>query len=160
MLLSYRNIKRALARKKVLANARERVLFMTILPEFGILGIPDSLDCSDGRNPIIVETKTRDVFPKQPWADHELQVVIYMMGLERLGFSPAHGILEYVKRNDLKERKKHTILLNNSLRQKAISTAKTVVNLLAEKEEPIATKNPNKCVPCRFNESCRWKPIP
>ena len=35
---------------------------------------------------------------------------------------------------------------------------KTVVNLLSDKEEPLATKNPNKCRPCRFNESCKWKP--
>lgn len=157
MLLSYENIRRALARKKVLANAEGKVLFATILPELGILGKPDRVDCSDGVNPVIIETKTKDVFPRRIWPDHELQVATYMLGLERLSFHPTRGMLEYVLRSDPSSKMSHMIFLKDHLRERVISTAKTVVNLLLEKEEPMPTKNPRKCVKCRFNESCRWK---
>jgi CRISPR/Cas system-associated exonuclease Cas4 (RecB family) len=157
MLLSWRNIKRALVEKKRLANSKEHVLFMTILPELGIIGVPDGLDCADGALPIIVEEKTTDRLPGRPWPDHELQVAVYMMGLERLEFRPPFGILEYVKRADLGQRKRYKITLDGYLRNKAQLTAQIVFNLLSGKEEPKPTKYPRKCVPCRFNSSCQWR---
>ena len=158
MVHAYRNITVALRKRKVLANSEKRVFFLTVLSEYGIVGRPDAVDCRDGKNPVIIETKTTDKMPLSPWPDNELQVGIYMMGLERLGFQPTHGVLEYVKRNSPKQRKRYTIPLNAGLRQEAVSAAKTVVNLLLEKEEPIATKNPRKCIPYRFVSSCQWKP--
>lgn len=158
MLLSYGNIMWALKRKAVLANAEGRTLFVTILPELGILGKPDRVDCSNGVTPIIIETKTRDELPRRIWPDHELQVATYVLGLERLNFHPTHGVLEYTIRSDPSRRRRHTILLEEHLREKILSTAKTVVNLLLQKEAPMPTKNPRKCVKCRFCESCRWKP--
>lgn len=158
MLLSYGNIKHALAKRMILANAEGKVLFATILPELGILGKPDCVNCSDGVNPIIIEIKTKDVLPRRIWPDHELQVATYMLGLERLSFHPTHGMLEYVLRSDPSSKIVHRICLKDHLRERVMSTAKTVVNLLLDKEEPMPTKNPRKCVKCRFNESCRWKP--
>jgi CRISPR/Cas system-associated exonuclease Cas4 (RecB family) len=158
MLLSYNNVQRALAAKKMLANSKEHVLAMTILPEYGILGVPDSIDCTDGKHPIIIETKTRDKIPTEPYQDHELQVAIYMMGLERLGFEISYGVVEYIIRDISWERKRYRVMLDDILRERAVSTAKTVVNLLSDREEPVATKNPNKCRPCRFKDSCTWKP--
>lgn len=159
MLLSYSNIQSALKTKKTLANSKEQVLAMTILPEYGILGVPDSIDCTDGKHPIIVETKTRDKIPIEPYQNHELQVAIYMMGLERLGFKLSYGVVEYMIRDIPWERKRYRVMLDDILQERAVSTAKTVVNLLSDKEEPVATKNPNKCRPCRFRDSCRWKPV-
>lgn len=159
MVHTYMNITSALRKRKVLANSEKRVLFLTVLPEYGIVGKPDAVDCRDEKSPVIIETKTTDRLPLSPWPDNELQVGIYMMGLERLGFHPSHGLLEYVKRKSPKERERYTISLNARLREEAVSAAKTVVNLLLEKEKPIATKNPRKCLPCRFISSCKWKPI-
>jgi CRISPR/Cas system-associated exonuclease Cas4 (RecB family) len=160
MLLSYSNIRSALRVKKTLANSKEHVLAMTILPEYAILGVPDSIDCTDGKHPIIIETKTRDKIPTDPYQDHELQVAIYMMGLERLGFKLSYGVVEYMIRDIPWERKRYRVTLDDSLRKRAVSTAKTVVNLLSDNEEPVATRNPNKCRPCRFRESCKWRPDP
>ena len=158
MLLSYANIRLALSKKKILANTKERLLCMTILPELGIFGKPDSVDCRNGKVPIIVETKTTQRFPGRPWPDNRLQVGLYSMGLERLGFNPSYAIIDYVIRGNLKKREHHKVHLNDRLREKAVSTTKKVIDLLLEKEEPIPTKNPRKCVPCVFCKSCTWKP--
>ena len=158
MLLSYRNIRYALKRRKILANAEGKLLFATILPELAILGKPDRVDCSDGINPIIIETKTKDTLPTRVWPDHELQVGAYMLGLERLNFHPTHGLLEYVVRSDPSKRTTYRIHLKDHLREKILSTAMSVGRLLLNKEKPMPTKNPRKCVKCRFAGTCAWKP--
>jgi CRISPR/Cas system-associated exonuclease Cas4 (RecB family) len=158
MLFSYVNIKRALRKKSILANAEGKLLFATILPELGVLGKPDQLDCSDGTNPIIVEIKTKDTLPTRGWPDDELQVGAYVLGLERLGFHPTHGLLQYVVRGNQSNQVTFRIQLKDRLRKKILDTAMIVGRLLFGKEEPIPTKNPRKCVKCRFNEACAWKP--
>jgi len=141
-----------------LANSETRTFFRTILPEFGIIGRPDILDCRDGKNPVIVERKYTRKIPVPPWPDHRVQVGTYMMGLERLGFHPKRGILEYVKRDSKKEHMQYTVLLDPKLRKQVLMTAEAVLRLLQGKQEPKATRNPRQCVPCRFVDSCKWKP--
>jgi CRISPR/Cas system-associated exonuclease Cas4 (RecB family) len=102
--------------QKSVKNSKEHVLAMTILPEYGILGVPDSIDCTDGKHPIIVEAKTRTEFPTQPYQDHELQVAIYLMGLERLGFKLSYGVVEYMIRDIPGERKRYHVTLDHALR--------------------------------------------
>lgn len=157
MAQTYHNIRIALSTKMILANSDDRVLFLAILPEFGILGKPDKLDCSDGTNPVIIETKTTGKLPTSPWHDHEVQLGTYVMGLERLGFHPPYGYLDYVMRDSPENHRQYRITLNDSLRKETVAIADRVANLLLEKEEPIATTNPRKCMACRFSDSCRWK---
>jgi CRISPR/Cas system-associated exonuclease Cas4 (RecB family) len=158
MLFSYMNIKRALKKKSVLANAEGRLLFATILPELGVFGKPDQLDCTDGTNPIIVEIKTKESLPARAWPNDELQVGAYVLGLERLGFHPTHGLLEYVVRGNQSDQLAFRIEMKDRLRKKIVETAAIVRRLLLDKEEPIPTKNPRKCVKCRFARACAWKP--
>jgi CRISPR/Cas system-associated exonuclease Cas4 (RecB family) len=158
MAQTYLNIKVALSRKMILANSEEQALFLTILPEFGIFGKPDKVDCSDGTNPIIIETKITSRLPTSAWHDHEVQLGTYMMGLERLGFHTPHGCLDYIRRDSPEDHRQYLVTLTESLRKEVAHIAGRVANLLLEKEEPKATTNPRKCIACRFTESCSWKP--
>ena len=150
-------ISMALRERKIIANSEEHILCPLVLP-FGVVGVPDKVDCSNGE-PIIVETKYKSKLPGKPWPDHELQLATYILGLETLGFTPPYGILRYVKREDPNQEKSFRIELNDCLRRKIEHTAESVRRILEGSEEPIPPKYPNKCRSCysKYREACRWK---
>ena len=160
MLLSLRNLRRALKERRVLANPKEGMLFATILP-CGVFGKPDAADCTDGMQPTIVEMKTKRELPilGSPWENDELQVAAYVMGLEELGFRPERGIIKYVLRSDPTKRKESTVILTDTLRNKVLSTADGVRRLLDGKDEPSPSTSMNKCRACheKLRTVCHYK---
>lgn len=88
LLLSYTNVALALRKRRMIANSEKKKRFISIIPDHGILGFPDFVDCKDGKSPIIIEQKNCKRIPTSPWPDHQIQVVAYSMSLEVLGFNP------------------------------------------------------------------------
>lgn len=155
MLLSYTNVLLALKKRKVIANSEKKKLFISIVPDYGIIGVPDFVDCKNGEQPIIVDTKNTNRIPSSPWSDHEIQVAAYSMSLEVLGFTPPHAILRYVTRDMAKSERTFAVTINADLKRRTQKIAQRVLSIL-QGSEPNATTNINKCIPCAYASKCKW----
>jgi hypothetical protein len=71
----------------MLVNSDNSDMYYSILPELRCIGLPDLIDHSYGR-PVVVEKKFEGTTPDLIWLDHELQLAIYMVSVERLGIKP------------------------------------------------------------------------
>jgi CRISPR/Cas system-associated exonuclease Cas4 (RecB family) len=160
MTLSAANIRKALKVRTVLANPKGHTLFAAILP-CGVYGKPDSVDCTSGEQPILVELKTKKELPRRdsPWPNDELQLGAYMMGLEQLGFNPPYGILAYRLRADPEQTLEFRVTLTPELRSEVEFTAGRVRRILEGAEEPTPPDYVNKCASCpaEYREVCRYK---
>jgi len=58
MSFSYRQLRKALDERVILANQKGETMFFSIIPELGVWGIPDCADCTDGKHSLIVESRT------------------------------------------------------------------------------------------------------
>ena len=157
LVFCYAQVKNAMITHSLLVNADKSVMYRSILPELGCIGLPDLIDCSTGK-PIVVEKKFVRMIPSSIWPDHELQVAIYMHSVEKLGFKSVHGILEYHQR-DGDEVKHLEVQLDKTLRKKIRDTVKAVRALIEDDEEPIPTTNPNKCRACKYVATCKWRAL-
>ncbi|MCP8320734.1 MAG: Dna2/Cas4 domain-containing protein [archaeon] len=159
LFLTYKNIKAALKDKGVLANSEEKMLFFSIIPEYGVLGVPDKVDCTNGIHPIIIEIKTTKRLPSKPWFNDKIQVSTYALGLERIGFRADYSIIEYVDRDRPSSRVRYKISLNEELKNKIEFTAKRVIGVLEGYEQPIPPKKQEKCKVCepKYRAVCKWK---
>ncbi len=155
MTLTLGNIKSALKKKRVLANSEKHRLAITVLPEAGIVGVPDIIDCRNGEQPVIIDIKTTDKLPNDPWLNDKLQLAVYVMGLQRLGFKSNHGILQYELRKDKKQTKEFRIDVDDSLRQLISAATKDILRII-NGGEPVPTNNRNKCIPCGYRNDCKW----
>ena len=155
MMHSRLNLASALKARQVLANSEENILFRCIVPETGLIGLPDIADCRNGKQPVLVETKTTGRLPTEPWMDNRIQMGVYLIGLERLSYHPEHGILEYRLRSDSSARERFEIQLDTNLRQTIQETTEAVLGLL-KGQEPIPCNNPRKCASCGYRDSCPW----
>jgi CRISPR/Cas system-associated exonuclease Cas4 (RecB family) len=155
MMHSRLNLASALKARQVLANSEENVLFRCIVPETGYIGLPDIADCRNGKQPVLVETKTTGRLPMEPWMDNRIQMGVYLIGLERLSYHPEHGIVEYRLRTDSSVRERFEIHLDTNLRQTIQETTEAVLGLLKGKE-PVPCNNPRKCASCAYRDSCPW----
>jgi CRISPR/Cas system-associated exonuclease Cas4 (RecB family) len=158
MFLSYANVTVALKKRKVIANSENRKLFISVVPDYGIIGFPDFVDCTNGKQPIIVETKNTSRIPSSPWSDHEIQVAAYSMSLEVLGFTPPHAILRYVTRDMAKSERTFEITINADLKRRTQKISQRVLSIV-QGSEPNATTNINKCIPCAYAPQCKWSPL-
>ena len=153
------NLRWSLIKQEVIANGEEAVLFRTIIPELGIIGLPDKADCTKGEHPIIIESKYTEQIREgnRPWPSDELQVAVYMMGLEVLSFKPTHAVIEYIQKTG-DERKEFRVELTDALRKKISETAEKVRNILSGEEEPIPPSYPRKCEVCEkeIRNDCDW----
>jgi CRISPR/Cas system-associated exonuclease Cas4 (RecB family) len=156
MLLSCANVMLALRKRKLIANSDKKKFFMSLVPDHGIHGFPDFVDCRSGKWPIIVESKNTKQLPSFPWPDHEIQVAAYSMGLETLGFTPPYAILEYVTRDKAKNKRSIRVPLTDDLKKQTLEIARNVFDILIGKKDPIPTTNPNKCKPCVYVSKCPW----
>ena len=113
-------VKNAIKKRTFLVNSDETKMYWAILPELGCIGFPDLVDCKNG-TPVVVERKKRILgnIPIEPWENHKLQLAIYMLSLERIGFKPKFGVLEYVK-PATNETRKFEVRLNEELRRKTL----------------------------------------
>lgn len=155
MALSLKNIKLALKRKRALANSGERKFALMIIPELGLYGLPDIVDASDGEQPIIIDIKTTNKLPERPWFNDKLQVAVYVMGLQRLGFQSKYGILRYQLRNDKNQTREFRVDVDESLKQHVVDAMKDILRII-NGGEPIPTDKKNKCIPCGYRNSCKW----
>lgn len=155
MLHSYQNLTSALRDRKILANSEKNVLFQCIVPEMGYIGVPDIADCTNGEQPILVETKTTGKLPRDIWIDNRIQMGVYLIGLESLSFKPKYGIVEYVLRTDQSIRKKFEIQIDDDLRRNIHNTSNEVRDILNGKE-PVPCNNPRKCASCGYRDGCPW----
>ena len=155
LVFNYAAVKRAIARKSCLVNSEKSVMYLAILPELGCIGVPDLIDCSSG-SPIVVEKKFVSNLPYRPWPDQELQLAVYMRSLEKIGFNPSHGILDYFLRGT-DQGKRFEVPLNDYLRLKISDTVRTVRGLIEGGKEPIPTRKPRKCQACEYAKMCQWK---
>lgn len=153
------NLWGSLQRKEMLANGEHEILFRTIIPELGIIGIPDKADCTSGKQPVIIESKYVNEIPRgpRPWPSDEVQVATYMMGLEALSFKPTNAVLEYIQRSD-NARKAFRIQLTDALRHKVMETVEKVRKLLNGQEAPIPPSRSTKCQACdeTIRKNCSW----
>jgi CRISPR/Cas system-associated exonuclease Cas4 (RecB family) len=157
LVFFHKRVKDAMAARSCLVNSEKGTMYLAILPELGCIGRPDLIDCSGG-SPVVVEKKYVGRIPHRPWPDEEVQLAVYMLSLERLGFNPSHGILEYNQRNT-GDRRHFEVQLNGHLRKKVLTTVETVRGLVQRDEEPIPTKKPTKCRACKYLSDCRWRVI-
>jgi CRISPR/Cas system-associated exonuclease Cas4 (RecB family) len=157
LVFDYAQIAHATASRSTIVNGEKSVMYLSILPELGCIGLPDLIDCSTG-NPVVVEKKFVGRIPSQIWPDNELQLAIYMLSVEKLGFRFVHGVLEYHERAG-DSIKRVEIRLDKHLRKKVKDTVKAVRGLIEKNEEPIPTTNPNQCRSCRYVDKCRWRAL-
>lgn len=155
MIHSRRNIENALRQKDVLANSEDTILFRAICPEIGYVGTPDEVDCSNGRNPIVVELKTTGNRPWKPWTNHEAQIGAYMLGMERLGFHQSYGRLRYRVRDSDAPITEFIVNMDDRLRNLVLSSAKSIISILSG-SDPEPTGNVNKCRSCKYSQLCQW----
>jgi len=158
MLVSHANVAMALKRRKILANSEKKKLCMCIIPEHGIVGIPDFVDCKNGKWPIIIETKNTKRLPSSPWMEHQIQVVAYSIGLEILGFAPPYGILNYVTRDKTKSKCTYKVPIDDEIKQRTLAISRNVFSIL-HGHDPTPTTNINKCIPCAYASQCKWSPL-
>ena len=158
MLLSYANVMWALKKRKLIANSDKKKLFISIIPSHGIHGSPDFIDCENGEQPIIVDSKNTKRLPSSPWLDNQVQVAAYSMSLEVLGFTPPYAILEYVTRNKAKTKRTFEIPLTADIKKQTVDIARNVFAILHGKD-PRPTTNTNKCIPCEYVSQCKWTPL-
>ena len=155
LVFNYAAVKHAIARKSCLVNSEKSVMYLAILPELGCIGVPDLIDCSSG-SPIVVEKKFVSNLPYRPWPDQQLQLAVYMLSLEKIGFNPSHGILDYFLKGTDKN-KRFTITLDDYLRRKIRDTIENVKGLINRGEAPIPTSKPRKCQVCEYANTCQWR---
>jgi CRISPR/Cas system-associated exonuclease Cas4 (RecB family) len=157
MLMSRRNLVLTLKVRGRLANPKDRILFATVLP-CGVFGKPDMADCTNGKQPVIVEMKTKNELPMRdsPWSSDELQVAAYMMGLEELGFEPSYGTLAYVLRSDPAKQRQFSVTLTEELRRKVLLIAESVRRIIDGSQEPVPPDSVNKCRVCpeKYRTAC------
>jgi len=157
LVFHYAAVKNAVSTRGSLVNSDEGTMYIAILPELGCVGKPDIIDCSTG-SPVVVEKKFAGRIPYRPWTEHEVQLAIYMLSLERLGFNPTHGFLEYHERG-ITDQKRFKVPLDNYSRNKVERTIETVRGLIERDEAPIPTRKPQKCLKCNYVNDCPWKLI-
>ncbi len=153
--LSRDNIARALARRQVLANGEETVLFWAVSPELRFVGVPDKVDCTNGKEPIVMDFKTTGRLPSDAWTDHRVQVGAYMIGVANLGFKQSYGIIRYSLRDTPSETADYKVYFDEYLKRQVAETAQTVHDIL-DGSEPRPTTNSNKCRSCAYNQVCKW----
>lgn len=158
MLLSYANVLLALKKRKIIANSDKKKLFISLIPDYRIIGGPDFVDCKNGKQPIIVDTKNTNRIPSSPWSDNEIQVVAYSMSLEVLGFAPPYAILRYVTRDEAKSERTFTVPINSDLKTRVQKISQRVLSIL-QGSQPKATTNINQCLPCAYASQCKWSPL-
>lgn len=159
LLLSYANVALALRKRKLIANSEKKRLFVSLIPDHGIIGFPDFVDCKNGESPIIIESKNTQRLPTTPWLDNQIQVVAYSMSLEVLGFTPPYAVLEYVTRDEARDKCTFEIPLTAELKKQTIEIAGNVLAILQGKRDPRPTTNPNKCRPCAYVSKCKWSSL-
>jgi CRISPR/Cas system-associated exonuclease Cas4 (RecB family) len=158
MFLSYANVVLALKKRKVLANSEKKRLFISIIPDHGILGFPDCVNCENGKWPIIIESKNTQRLPSSPWPDHQIQVVAYSMSLEVLGFSSPYAILEYVTRDRTRTKITYQVPISTDIKKRTLEISRKVFAIL-HGDDPKPTTNTNKCAPCVYVSKCKWSPL-
>lgn len=157
LTFDYAQVRHAKANRYTLVNGEKSIMYYSILPELGCIGVPDLIDCTTGK-PTVVEKKFVGRIPSRAWPDHELQLAIYMLSLERLGFKSVVGTLEYHQRVS-DEIKRIEIRLDDRLRRKVKETVTAVRGLIEKDEAPIPTTNPNQCRACTYVDKCKWRTL-
>jgi len=150
-----RQVSRALAGRRILANAKDRVTCFLVVPEYGCFGFPDEVNCRADL-PIVVESKYITQLPGGPWPDHSVQTAVYMMGLEALGFEQPHGVLRYCERQSGKA-VTFKVVLDQELREKVRQAALGTRAILKRKMRPLPTSNRRKCQVCEYRVLCPWR---
>ncbi|MFQ6085258.1 MAG: Dna2/Cas4 domain-containing protein [Candidatus Bathyarchaeia archaeon] len=159
MVRSHANVNWALEKKGLLANGEDVALFASVLPEMNCVGIPDFADCTDGKQPIVVERKHREkILPWRPPPGDVVEVGAHAMALERIGFKPSKAVIDY---QSLKTRRKRAfkITIDSDIRDSVRFTVHRVSRILEGTQKPIPTKLPSRCRSCdpRYREVCEWK---
>ena len=147
-------VRRALRKRAVIANTEEETLLWLMEPELGIIGIPDMVDCSNGREPVVVELKSTGRIPRRPWSDHVVQVGAYTLCLRAMGFGNARvAQIRYVERGG---RGAHTftILVDETVEHIVRATVRSLRALLEGRARWCGTDNPRKCLVCDYRHVC------
>lgn len=149
MLFSHRQLSRALGGKVTLANKQRVIMFVSIIPDLGVWGIPDCADCTDGEHPVIIETKTTGRLPSRAWDDAKVQIGVYMLGLEILAFDCKYGVLRYKLRDKPEQVKDFRVPLDHDLRQLVKYTVESARRVLDGSADLGSADTPGKCAYCK-----------
>jgi len=156
ILHSKRVLIKALNDRIVLENPKDSILFSAVVPDLQLLGMPDRADCRNGSWPIIVDHKSKQWLPSDPWPDDKVQLGIYMLGMETLGFQQEYGYLEYILRGKESQSKTFQVYLDKKLRELVGSTTESAKQIINGQQEPKPNSS-RKCQKCEYREQCKWK---
>jgi len=157
MSFSHQQLSRALRERVTLANAEGTIMFVCIVPDLGVWGIPDCADCTNGKHPVIIETKTTGRLPNKPWDDAQVQIGVYMLGLEVLGFDCKYGLLRYKLRQKPEAVRDFRVSLDHNLRQLVEQTAASARQVLDGAADPAAADTPGKCASCKTSHPLLYR---
>lgn len=157
MSFSHQQLSRALRERVTLANAEGTIMFVCIVPDLGVWGIPDCADCTNGKHPVIIETKTTGRLPNKPWDDAQVQIGVYMLGLEVLGFDCKYGLLRYKLRQKPEAVRDFRVSLDHNLRQLVEQTAASARQVLDGAAGPAAADTPGKCASCKTSHPLLYR---
>ena len=151
MQFSRRQLRKALEERVTLANKEGIIMFVSIIPHLCVWGVPDCADCTDGKHPIIIETKTTGRLPNKPWEDAKIQVGVYLLGLEVLGFDFKYGLLRYKLRQRSEEVRDFMVSLDHDLRQLVEQTVASARHVLNGAISPAPADTLGKCANCKIS---------
>lgn len=146
---------KALEDRVPLENPKDGILFAAVVPNLRLWGKPDRADCTNGEWPIIIDYKFTEKLPTRPWPNDKVQLGVYMLGIETLGFKPLYGFLEYNLRDKKDQSKIFKVDLDEELRKLVRSTAESARRIIDGQQEPMPD-SPRKCQRCEYHE-CKWK---
>jgi len=155
--MMFRQVSKAITEKIILANSYETTLYYGVLSKLNCIGVPDAIDCTDGINPVVVERKFVKNIPAEPWLDHKIQVQIYMMTLQELGFLAVESRLEYWSADSKQLIRTFKQKLDDGLKEKAIRAIRETAQIVKGSNNLIPTKNPSKCKVCEYRVLCKWR---
>lgn len=149
--------------------------------ELDVVGTPDAVVFEKARPRWVIELKTTRGDPSRLWTEHVVQVRIYGILMERMGFECSKLELALVRwrQEDLTDFKRKEMMLSRITRSLFYGRTKNLEAKLgmkffifpheaheAEKavawaqgfwlgkREPIPTENPAKCRACEYNDMC------
>lgn len=147
---------KALKDRVILENPKDSILFAAVVPKLQLWGKPDRADCTNGSWPIMIEHKSKEKLPADPWPDDKVQLGIYMLGMETLGFQPQYGYLEYVLRAKEGQLKTFKVYFSKELRVLVSLTTESAKQIVDGQQEP-RPDSARKCQRCEYREQCKWK---
>lgn len=143
-----------------------------------VAGVPDALVFEGGRPVRVVELKTVEAIPPSPWRDHAVQVQVYGLLLDLMGFDCSslklsvwyarrgwhlllllrstvsfEGVLERLEEAHPNDLRAFTLGYSRAEAERLVRWA---LSYWRGEREPVPTRNPRKCARCAYRSECPY----